>query len=50
MGFKEGKNPSTNFDGNYYLQRNVGLNDLNFNHLIYNSLYGMKEGRKTCQI
>ena len=48
-GFKEGRNPSADFDGDYYIQNNPELTDLNLNPLVHYSLYGMKEGRKTIE-
>ena len=45
-GYKEGRNPSADFDGDYYLQNNPELMDLNLNPLVHYSLYGLKEGKK----
>ncbi len=43
-GFKEGRNPSADFDGDYYLKNYSDVTDLN--PLIHYSIYGIKEGRK----
>lgn len=44
-GYKEGRNPSANFDGNYYSATYSDLNGLN--PLVHYSLYGIEEGRAT---
>lgn len=44
-GYKEGRNPSADFDGNYYSERYSDLNGLN--PLVHYSLYGVGDGRIT---
>ena len=46
-GYKEGRKPNPNFDGDYYIKENADLKNLNINPLIHYGLYGIKEGRKT---
>jgi hypothetical protein len=46
-GFKEGRNPSANFDGEYYFTKYPDTNKTNLNPLIHYSLYGREEGRST---
>jgi hypothetical protein len=46
-GYKEGRKPNPNFDGDYYIKENADLKNLNINPLVHYSLYGLKEGRKT---
>ena len=45
IGYKDGKNPSKLFDGNYYLQNNDDVKKLGMNPLMHYVLYGMKENR-----
>lgn len=44
-GWKEGKNPSEEFDNNFYLKKYAGVNDIGLNPLIHYVLYGNNEGR-----
>lgn len=44
-GYREGRNPSADFDGNYYMETYSDLNGLN--PLVHYSLYGIVEGRTT---
>lgn len=44
-GFKEGRNPSTNFLGKHYIQTYSDVKKSNLNPLIHYSVYGIKEGR-----
>lgn len=44
-GYKEGRDPSPDFDGNYYCEKYSDLNGLN--PLVHYSLYGVGEGRTT---
>jgi len=46
-GYKEGRKPNPNFDGDYYIKENADLKNLKINPLVHYSLYGLKEGRKT---
>lgn len=46
-GYKEGRKPNPNFDGDYYIKENADLKNLNINPLIHYGLYGINEGRKT---
>jgi len=45
-GFKEGRNPSPNFDGNYYLKKYPKVKNSKMNPIVHYSLFGIKEGRK----
>jgi GT2 family glycosyltransferase/glycosyltransferase involved in cell wall biosynthesis len=49
-GFKEGRKPSSKFDGNYYLKKYPDVKTSDLNPLIHYSLYGIKEGRKTIEV
>ncbi|MDR2967650.1 MAG: hypothetical protein LBU74_06855 [Methanobacteriaceae archaeon] len=44
-GYKEKKQPSENFDGNYYLERYKDVKESSVNPLIHYILHGQKEGR-----
>lgn len=44
-GWKEGKNPSEEFDNNYYLKKYSGVKDIGMNPLVHYVLYGIKEGK-----
>ena len=46
-GFKEGRNPSNKFNGQYYLNMYPDVMSSNLNPLVHYSLYGIKEGRET---
>jgi hypothetical protein len=46
-GFKEGKKPTSTFNGNYYLKKYNDVKDSNLNPLVHYGLYGKNEGRKT---
>lgn len=46
-GYKEGRNPSFQFDTDYYIQTHKDLKESNLNPLVHYSLYGIYEGRKT---
>lgn len=46
-GFKEGRNPNSEFDGDYYLKKYEDVQKSNLNPLVHYSLYGIYEGRKT---
>ncbi len=45
-GFREGRKPNPNFDGNGYLEKNTDVKNSKLNPLVHYSLYGQKEGRK----
>lgn len=44
-GWKEGRNPSSNFETTFYLENNKDVKDANINPLVHYVLYGQKEGR-----
>lgn len=44
-GYKEGKNPSENFNGNGYLQKYIDVKKANVNPLVHYLRYGRYEGR-----
>lgn len=46
-GFKEGRKPNPNFDGDYYLKKHADVRKSNLNPLAHYVLYGMADGRKT---
>lgn len=46
QGFKEGKNPSSIFNGNKYLKDNADVKKSGLNPLVHYELYGKKEKRK----
>lgn len=48
-GFKEGRNPSHEFNTNYYLESNPDVVTQDINPLVHWLLYGQYEGRKTRQ-
>lgn len=45
IGYKEGKNPSKLFDGNYYLKKNPDVKKRNINPLLHYISYGIVEDR-----
>lgn len=46
-GYKEGRQPSKKFDGNYYLQTYPDVKASHLNPLIHYSIYGINECRST---
>lgn len=46
-GWKEGRNPSNEFDTNYYLENNLDVKNAGLNPLEHWIQYGQHEGRKT---
>ena len=46
-GWKEGRNPSNEFNTNYYLEQNKDVQSSGFNPLVHWIKYGRQEGRKT---
>ncbi len=46
-GFREGRNPNSAFDSDYYLKAHGDVKKSNLNPLVHYSLYGINEGRKT---
>lgn len=46
-GFKEGRRPNPQFDGNYYLETHEDVKNSNLNPLVHYSLYGITEKRRT---
>lgn len=44
-GWKERKNPSEEFDNNFYLKKYGGVKDFGINPLVHYVLYGINEGR-----
>ena len=50
IGYKEGKNPSMSFDGNYYLKKHEDVKKSGMNPLVHYVLYGIKESRRICPV
>ncbi|ADZ09154.1 glycosyl transferase family 2 [Methanobacterium lacus] len=46
-GFKEGRNPSREFDAEYYFENHSDVKKSKLNPLVHYALYGIKENRKT---